>query len=124
MGDVSLGSLLSGGVDSTVVTHLMQQGLAEPPQASAIGFAGWSEGDELVAARRAAAVLRVPLEEVAVSEDAYLAAWPREIAALGEPIANVGLLLVGLLCRAVRGSRKVALPGQGAAQPLAGYPRR
>lgn len=123
MADVPVGSLLSGGVDSTVVTHLMQEGLAEPPQAFAIGFAGSSEGDELAAARRAAVALGVPLAEVAVSEDAYLAAWPHEIAALGEPIANVGLLLVGLLCRAVRGSRKVVLTGQGADEPLGGYPR-
>src|SRR5260370_22463438 len=32
MADVPLGALLSGGVASTVVTHLMQQGLAEPPR--------------------------------------------------------------------------------------------
>lgn len=123
MSDVPVGSLLSGGVDSTVVTRLMQDGLADPPHAFAIGFEGGAAVDELAVARRAAAALGVPLTEVAVSEHAYLAAWPREIAALGEPIANVGLLLVGLLCRTVRGSCKVVLTGQGADEPLGGYPR-
>jgi asparagine synthase (glutamine-hydrolysing) len=123
MSDVPVGSLLSGGVDSTVVTRLMQDGLAEPPQAFAIGFEGRTAPDERAVARRAAAALNVPLEEVAVSEDAYLAAWPQQIAALGEPIANVGLLLVGLLCRTVRRSCKVVLTGQGADEALGGYPR-
>jgi asparagine synthase (glutamine-hydrolysing) len=123
MADVPVGSLLSGGVDSTVVTRLMQDGLAAPPRAFAIGFEGATTVDELANARRAATALGVPLTTVAVSEDAYLAAWPREIAALGEPIANVGLLLVGLLCRTVRASCKVVLTGQGADEPLGGYPR-
>src|SRR5260370_21811593 len=57
MADVPLGSLLSGGVDSTVLTHLMQQGLAEAPQAFAIRFAGSDEGDQVVPARRSPAPL-------------------------------------------------------------------
>jgi len=42
---------------------------------------------------------------------------------MGEPIANSSALLVGLLCRTVRQSRKVVLTGQGADEPLGGYPR-
>jgi len=123
MSDVPVGSLLSGGVDSTVVTRIMRDALDTAPAAFAIGFTGQRDLDELAAARRAAEVLQVPLTEVAVTEADYLAAWPRQVTALAEPIANSSALLLGLLCGAVKGKRKVVLTGQGADEPLGGYPR-
>jgi asparagine synthase (glutamine-hydrolysing) len=123
MSDVPVGSLLSGGVDSTVITRLMCDGLDDPPAAFAVGFADHESIDELAVARRAAQVLGVPLTEVAVTEADYLAAWPQHSGGFGEPIANSSALLLGLLCRAVKGQRKVVLTGQGADEPLGGYPR-
>src|SRR5439155_14996782 len=49
--------------------------------------------------------------------------WPAQIASLGEPIANSGVLLVGLLSQLVSRTHKVVLSGQGADEPLGGYPR-
>src|SRR5690606_5642858 len=123
MADVPVGSRLSGGVDSTVVTRLMAEALPSPPQAFGIGFADEPEGGELANARRAAIALGVPLTEVSVKEDEYRAAWPRHAASMGEPIANSGVLLVGLLCAEVRRTHKVVRSGQGADEPLGGYPR-
>jgi asparagine synthase (glutamine-hydrolysing) len=123
MSDVPVGSLLSGGVDSTVITRLMRDGLDTPPAAFAIGFADQPSLDELAAARRAAAVLHVPLTEVSVTAAQYLAEWPRHAGEVGEPIANSSSLMLGLLCKAVKGNRKVVLTGQGADEPLGGYPR-
>ena len=123
MSDVPVGSLLSGGVDSTAVTSVMRDHLPEPPHAFAIGFTGAPRGGELALARRAAAALGVPLTEVAVTGDEYRAAWLAQVARLGEPIANTGTLLVTLLCRAVGATHKVVLTGQGADEPLGGYPR-
>src|SRR5207249_4201007 len=40
MSDVPLASMLSGVVDSTEVTRIMRDDLAEPPQAFAVGFRG------------------------------------------------------------------------------------
>ncbi len=122
MSDVPVGSLLSGGVDSTIVTRLMRDDLPAPPQTFAIGFPE-AAVDELAAARVAATALGVPLAELAVSEREYLASWPDQITALGEPIANSGVLLVGLLSRLVARTHKVVLSGQGADEPLGGYPR-
>ena len=122
MSDVPVGSLLSGGVDSTVVTRFMRDELPAPPQAFAVGFRD-APVDELSAARRAAEALGVPLAELAVSQEEYLASWPAQIASLGEPIANSGVLLVGLLSQLVRRTHKVVLSGQGADEPLGGYPR-
>jgi asparagine synthase (glutamine-hydrolysing) len=123
MADVPVGSLLSGGVDSTVITRLMRDALPEPPAAFAIGFASEPDGGELANARRAAAALHVPLTEVRVADDEYRAEWPAHAGRLGEPIANSGVLLVGMLCAEVRKTHKVVLTGQGADEPLGGYPR-
>jgi asparagine synthase (glutamine-hydrolysing) len=123
MSDVPVGSLLSGGVDSTVITDVMRQALPQPPRAFAVGFSDSPGLDELAAARRAAQVVGVPLTEVAIAEADYLAEWPRQVARLGEPIANSSALMVGILCRTVGRSHKVVLTGQGADEPLGGYPR-
>ena len=123
MSDVPVGSLLSGGVDSTVVTRHMCDALPERPLCFGIGFADAPEANELGNVQRAAVALGVPLETVAPTESEYLSSWPGQIASLGEPIANSGTLLIALLCRLVRHHRKVVLSGQGADEPLGGYPR-
>jgi len=123
MSDVPIASLLSGGVDSTVITRVMHDALPEPPRAFAVGFSDSPGLDELAAARRAAGVLGVPITEVGITEEEYLAEWPRQVARLGEPIANSSALMVGILCRTVGRSHKVVLTGQGADEPLGGYPR-
>jgi len=123
MSDVPLGVLLSGGVDSSVIARLMCEASEHAPQAFAVGFADDPDGGELPAARRAAAALGVALADLPVTRQAFLEAWPGQIGGLGEPIANSGVLLVGMLCRLVRGSRKVVLSGQGADEPLGGYAR-
>ena len=122
MSEVPVGSLLSGGVDSTVVTKIMNESLAEPPHSFAVGLLGGGP-NELEPARRAATALGVSLTEVEVTEQEFLAAWPEQVAGLGEPVANSGVLLLGLLCRTVGKTHKVVLSGQGADEPLGGYPR-
>src|SRR2546430_9368304 len=98
MSDVPVASLLSGGVDSPVITLVMRDALPEPPASFAVGFSDNRDLDELGAARRAAQVLGVPLTEVPITEARYRAAWPRQVAPLGEPIANRRSLIAGTLC--------------------------
>ncbi|HET9603922.1 MAG TPA: asparagine synthase (glutamine-hydrolyzing) [Gemmatimonadales bacterium] len=123
MADVPIASLLSGGVDSTVVTRLMRDGLSQGPVAYSIGFAGSAGVNELEPAARAARALGVAQITVSAGETDYLEAWRRQSSALGEPIANPGMLLVGRLCSTVSERFKVVLTGQGADEPLGGYPR-
>jgi len=123
MADVPLASLLSGGVDSTVITKVMTQELPEPPTAYAVGFGDAPNGGELAVARRAAVQLGVPLVELAVTESEYVSALPYQAGVFAEPIANAGTVLLGMLCARVRDHHKVALTGQGADEPLGGYAR-
>lgn len=123
MSDVPVASLLSGGVDSTLVTRMMARHLSYPPQTFGIGFGSDRERSETVAARLAARELAVPHEGLVVEDDDYIAAWPDAVRRVGEPIANSGALLVHLLCEQVGHTHKVVLTGQGADEPFGGYPR-
>lgn len=121
--DVPVGSLLSGGLDSSVITSIMAKAVTTPPQAFAIGFRGAGIVDETHAAESAAGELGVPLRTVHVDASEYFREWPNAARHIGEPVANSGILLVGRLCAEVRHTHKVVLTGQGADEPLGGYPR-
>jgi len=123
MADVPVASLLSGGVDSSLITLLMRRHLDYAPESFGIGFESDGAVSEANAACEAALALDVPCKAVEISDSAYIAGWTKAIAELGEPIANTGLTLVSLLCEHVGRSHKVVLTGQGADEPLGGYPR-
>lgn len=123
MSDVPVGSLLSGGVDSSLVTMMMRDAMKTPPVAFGIGFSSHGESSELIAARLAAEKLGVPMIATEVADDDYLKAWPSSHRRAGEPIGNSSSLLLGLLCQTVGRTHKVVLTGQGADEPLGGYPR-
>jgi len=123
MADVPVASLLSGGVDSSLVTQMMARRLPYRPHTYGIGFASDGRASEALAAAHAATSLDVPHTSVEVDAAAYIEAWPRAVAEIGEPIANSGGLLVWMLSEEVGRSHKVVLTGQGADEPLGGYPR-
>jgi asparagine synthase (glutamine-hydrolysing) len=123
MSDVPVASLLSGGVDSTLLTQMMAQSLPAAPETFGIGFSSDGVHSEAAAARWAAESLGVPHHTTNVGDDEYVAEWPRALARIGEPVANSGALLVRLICADVGRTHKVVLSGQGADEPLGGYPR-
>ena len=123
MADVPVASMLSGGVDSSLVTQMMARRLPYRPQTYGIGFTSDGEASEALAAAQAAASLGVPHTSVEVDAAEYIAGWPRASAEIGEPIANSSALLVWMLSEEVGRTHKVVLTGQGADEPLGGYPR-
>jgi asparagine synthase (glutamine-hydrolysing) len=123
MSDVPVGSLLSGGIDSSLVTMMMQRSMPSPPVSFGIGFSSHGESSELHAGRLAASALGVPFVATEVEDNAYLGAWPESHRTAGEPVGNSSSLLLGMLCRTVGRTHKVVLTGQGADEPLGGYPR-
>ncbi len=123
MSDVPVGALLSGGVDSSLITSMMTASLPAPPQTFGIGFRSHGAASETRGAALAAAELGVPHVSIEVEDAEYISAWPASFASSGEPIANSSSLLLRLLCERVGKTHKVVLTGQGADEPLGGYPR-
>jgi asparagine synthase (glutamine-hydrolysing) len=123
MSDVPVGTLLSGGVDSSLVTQMMARHLDYRPHAFGIGFRSHGSTSETAVAQRAADVLGVPFTGTSLDDEDYLRAWPEAFGQVSEPIGNSGGLMVRLLCQTVAKTHKVVLSGQGADEPLGGYPR-
>jgi asparagine synthase (glutamine-hydrolysing) len=123
MADVPVASLLSGGVDSSLVTQMMAAHLPYAPQTFGIGMRSDGPASEALAAESAASELAVPHTSTLVGDEDYVEAWPSVMGQFGEPIANSSALMVQLICQQVGRRHKVALCGQGADEPLGGYPR-
>jgi asparagine synthase (glutamine-hydrolysing) len=123
MADVPVASLLSGGIDSSLVTQMMAAHLPYSPETFGIGMRSEGAASEAFAAKRAALELGVPHESTLASDEEYIQGWPAILSQFGEPIANSSALMVQMVCKQAGRSHKVALSGQGADEPLGGYPR-
>jgi asparagine synthase (glutamine-hydrolysing) len=123
MADVPVASLLSGGVDSALVTQMMARHLPYSPQAFGIGMQSEGSANESLAAEWAAAELGVPYNATVLEDEDFISEWPSALGQLSEPIANSSALMIRMMCERVGESHKVALCGQGADELLGGYPR-
>ena len=119
--DVPLGVLLSGGIDSSMVTALAVRASAETVKTFSIAFAE-SSFDESQYARRVAQYLGTDHHEERFS--ATLAAnLVGEIGAwMDEPMSDPSLVPTYLLSRFTRKHVTVALGGDGGDEIFAGYP--
>lgn len=122
IGDVPVGALLSGGVDSSIVVGLMSRLSKEPVQTFAVGFdtPGFSE---LPYARQVADHFGTRHHELLLSSDELMRYWPLLTWQRDEPVSEpsaLGVYLVSLLA-----SRyvKVVLSGEGGDELFAGYPK-
>lgn len=123
MADVPVASLLSGGVDSSLVTQMMAAHLPYAPQTFGIGMRADGTASEALAAEQAAKELCVPHDSTVIDDEDFVQAWPSVLGQFGEPIANSSALMIQMICEQVGRLHKVALCGQGADEPLGGYPR-
>ena len=123
LADVPVGAFLSGGLDSSLVVRAMAD-VGTPVATFAVGFPSRPERpSELVAARRAAALLGTAHRERELALDDYLARMAWAVAQVEEPLAHPGMLMQADLAALARTDVKVVLTGQGADEPLGGYPR-
>jgi asparagine synthase (glutamine-hydrolysing) len=118
---VPVGVLLSGGVDSSLVTALMVRHHDGPVRSFTIGFD--EEGfDESAEARRVSAALGTDHHEERVRLDA-VALLPRVARAFDEPFADTTALPQLVLSEMTRRHVTVALSGDGGDELFAGYRR-
>jgi asparagine synthase (glutamine-hydrolysing) len=122
--DVPMGTFLSGGVDSSLVTSLAARAL--PPQALTtytLSFPGESALDETEWASRTASHLGVRHIPVRFTAD-FLRALPRHLAMYDEPFAISSALGISRIAEVAAPTTRVVLTGDGGDEIFAGYLNR
>jgi asparagine synthase (glutamine-hydrolysing) len=121
--DVPLGTFLSGGIDSTIVTGVLARQIDRPVETFSVGFAGTADLDESEWARAAARHHGTLHHELTVSPVDIAEHLPLLIRHLGEPVTDPALIPTYLLSRFARERVTVVLTGEGADELFGGYRR-
>lgn len=126
--DVPLGVFLSGGIDSSLITALLQRCCSQPVRSFTIAFpdsgAGTAGFDEAPYARAVAAHLGTAHNEAALTTADARALIPALPRLYSEPFADSSQLPTHLVCREARRSGlTVALSGDGGDELFGGYNR-
>lgn len=120
--DVPTGAFLSGGIDSTLVTALMQSQSAQPIRTFTVAFDD-PRFDESAHARAIASHLGTRHEEFSLSEREVVDRVPSLMSSMDEPTANGSFFPVCLISGLARRRVTVALSGDGGDELFAGYNR-
>ncbi len=119
--DVPVGVLLSGGIDSSLVTALAARSCGSRLRTFTVSVPGDAEHDEAPFARLVARHFGTEHTEV-VAEPASLDLLPELARQYDEPMADSSMVPSYLLSRAVGRHGKVALGGDGGDELFGGYP--
>ena len=119
--DVPLGAFLSGGVDSSLITALMQTQSSEPVKTFSIGFP-IPEYDESAYARRVAQHLGTDHQDFVVTPDA-VKILPQLVWHFDEPFGDSSAIPTWYLSQMTQRHVSVALTGDGGDELFAGYAR-
>lgn len=120
--DVPTGAFLSGGIDSSLITAVMQHQSSQPVRTFTVAFDD-ARYDESQHARAIAAHLGTRHEEFSLREREIVDQVPAIIQRMDEPTANGSFFPVYLISRLARSQVTVALSGDGGDELFAGYNR-
>ncbi|MEA2562606.1 MAG: hypothetical protein QOH06_4110 [Acidobacteriota bacterium] len=118
-GDVEVGLLLSGGLDSSLLAALMAECLDEPFQTFTVTTA--EDDEDLASAREVAAKLGVKHEILFPTFEEYLSAIPDWLALRETALPSLSGLSALLLARRIGQRFKVCLSGDGSDEIFGGY---
>lgn len=121
--DVPVGLFLSSGVDSGALLALMSKYAGKPVHTFTIGFEQGETSNETRDAREMAARFGADHEEMIVSAEDYRRYYDRYMWDLEEPVGNETAAAFYFVSLITSRKVKVALTGQGADEPWAGYHR-
>ena len=119
--DVPVGVLLSGGIDSSLVTALAARASSKPLKTFTISFPGSGIYDEAAFARLVADHFGTEHTEL-VAEPATVDELPELARQFDEPIADSSMVPTFLVSRLIRQHATVALGGDGGDELFGGYP--
>lgn len=119
--DVPVGILLSGGIDSSLVTAMAARVSSAPVKTFTISFPGHGAYDEGPYARLVAAHLGTEHTEM-VAEPATVELLPTLARQYDEPMTDSSMVPTYLVSRLIREHATVALGGDGGDELFGGYP--
>ena len=119
--DVPVGVLLSGGIDSSLVTAMASRVSSTPVKTFTISFPGHGAYDEGPYARLVAEYFGTQHTEL-VAEPAAVELLPALAWQYDEPMADSSMVPAYLVARLVRQHATVALGGDGGDELFGGYP--
>lgn len=120
--DVPMCSLLSGGLDSTIIASIAAQRSPGLATYCAGSPSPGVEDDDLAVADVVGAALGVRHTRVEVSRELFLERWPEMVGRLGVPLSTPNEVAIYEVARRLRrDGYKVALSGEGADEFFAGY---
>ncbi len=120
--DVPVGSLLSGGVDSSLIVALATQARGGPIETFSAGFDD-ERFDELPHARQVSRLFGSTHHEVVVRPDEFTARWRQLTWHRDAPLSEPADIAVYELAELASRSVKVLLSGEGSDELFAGYPK-
>ena len=120
LADVRVGTFVSGGIDSSLVTAVAAQYSGSAVKCFSLGFRSPSKFDESRWGAMVASHLKVPYRAVVMSHD-FLDDLPALIDLFDEPFAVSSVMGLYLLAREAAREVKVVLTGDGGDEVFAGY---
>lgn len=121
--DVPLGLFLSSGIDSGVLLAIMSKYALGPVQTFTIGFEDGEKTNEVEGAGTLARMFGADHYHMIVKPEDYLKYYEKYLWDIEEPLGNETAAAFHFVSKIAREKVKVALAGQGADEPWAGYDR-
>ncbi len=119
--DVPVGTLLSGGLDSSAVSAAAAELGIRGLHTFSVSFADGGEFSELSYAREVASHIGAEHHEIVIGQREFVDFLPEFVRYTDEPLADLASIPLYYVSRLAREHVKVVMSGEGADEVLAGY---